>query len=507
VGLKYERLVAEDFHFGYGTTDVTMPAGGTATGTKVGLSTFKGGWVNAKLEFGAVGDGSVNDAAAIQAALDTNLNVYVPFGDYFIGNTTLTMRGGQTLAGAGIGSDLTFRTRLLYSGNSHAILDEHPVNTSGYGQRTIEDLYIVGSGAASTGAGIALLAGGFAFYNIRRCRIGGTFKYGLIGDGIICANIYENIFENGRMNGVHIQDSAHIWIVNGDDLRASQVLGFSNVLRITDNQFNGAYWGVVDDGGDGHRYVGNNFNGNSVGLQVAGLTNFTIIQNDFENAGVVTGIANILFNDRSPIAGGSSTTDKGPCRGGLIQGNALMADMVSGSSCLVQFIASTAGAYHQGISAIGNVLGNRLGRSAGWNVEKLGRSMIAFNNDDVTAGPHFTGQHNTDEYSNTLLPPGGTTDSLVDGHGSLYAELTATKTWTPGVIAAGAVATTVVTVPGARAVHVCSASHDGIGTNLVKVSAHVRADDEVLVIAQNVASAPTSSIPSGISRVYAKVPV
>lgn len=500
MGLVYEKIVEEDFNRGYGTVDVTMPAGGTAVGSKTGLHTWMGGWVNVK-DFGAIGDGSVNDAAAIQAALDTNLNVYLPFGDFNIGTTTLTPYQGQTIRGAGIGGALTFRSRLLYSGNGSAIVDTHAVNSSGYAQITIEDLYIFGSGAASTGAGIELLAGGFAYYTIRRCRVGGTFKYGIIADGIEVSQIYENILENGQ----GVTGSAHIWIVNGDDRRSGQAVGFSNVISIVDNQLNGADYGVIDDGGNSHRIVGNNFNGNSVALTMAGATDFTIHQNNIENADRITGIANILFQDRSTVGGGASTTDKGPCRAGTVTANHLGADMISGSSSPLTFSATTVGAYHTQLFVVGNILGNQLGRSAGINVTSLGRSFVAYNADDAT-GAHFTGQHNTDAYANTLIPPGGTADSVTGGQQSLYGELTNTKTWNPGLLADGAVASTTVTVTGALVVDVATASHDAIGANDVIVSAHVQAADTVRIVIRNV-SGGNVTIGSGISRVFVKKPI
>lgn len=498
--IPFERVVKEDINRGYGTVSVTMPGGGSATGTKIGLHTWTG--VVNVMDFGATGDGVTNDSAAIQAALNTGFWVYFPPGDYSIGSTTLVPVAGQKIFGAGIGSALTFRSRILYSGTGSAFLDTHAINSSGRAEVTFEDIYILGSGGASTGAGIELLAGGFAFYVINRCRIGGTFKYGVIADGIEVSRITNNIFENG----LGLAGSCHLWIVNGDDRRAGQAVGFSNVIAIEDNQFNGAAYGLIDDGGDGHRVVGNNFNGHSVSMQFAGLTNFLIDQNDCENAGIVTGIANILCQDRSGVGGGSINPDKAPCRGGRIMANSLQQDMIAGSSTLVKFTATTAGAYHKGIMGMGNICGNRLGRSAAWDVTRLGRSsFIGFNNDDSTTTAHFTGVHN-DAEAPTLFLPGGSTDSLAGSSGVLNLELTGTKTWTPTAgLADGAISTTDVTVTGARVVDVCTASHDGIGANNVTVNAICTANDTVRVILTNRTGAPIS-IPSGISRVIVKKP-
>lgn len=86
MAIPYEKLVKEDLNLGYGTVDVTMPAGGTATGTKIGLHTFTEVF-NVK-DFGALGDGLTNDSAAFTAAIaavpDTGGTVFVPPGTYKI---------------------------------------------------------------------------------------------------------------------------------------------------------------------------------------------------------------------------------------------------------------------------------------------------------------------------------------------------------------------------------------------------------------------------------------
>lgn len=62
-------------------------------------------------DFGAVGDGTTDDTAAIQAALDAHGNVYVPAGTYKVGTLNLGTRGspdqsGLVLLGAGPGETI-----------------------------------------------------------------------------------------------------------------------------------------------------------------------------------------------------------------------------------------------------------------------------------------------------------------------------------------------------------------------------------------------------------------
>lgn len=98
MSLKYERVVLEDVNIGYGSTTVTMPAGGTTVGTKIGLHTFTGA-LNVK-HFGAIGDGSADDYTAIMAAYtaltgtDHPGTIFFPPGVYRIG-TGLNLIGSN----------------------------------------------------------------------------------------------------------------------------------------------------------------------------------------------------------------------------------------------------------------------------------------------------------------------------------------------------------------------------------------------------------------------------
>lgn len=99
-------IVAEDLNLGYGTVPVPTSGGGSATGTKIGLFTFAR-VVNVR-DLGAVGDGTVDDTAALQAAIAVAVAggtgaVFFPPGTYRV-TGTLT-HTGPTLALIGVGAN------------------------------------------------------------------------------------------------------------------------------------------------------------------------------------------------------------------------------------------------------------------------------------------------------------------------------------------------------------------------------------------------------------------
>ena len=62
------------------------------------------------LDYGATGNGVTNDAAAIQAALDTGNAVYIPQGDYIIGTPLKVQTSHQMIFGDGTLSSLITTT-------------------------------------------------------------------------------------------------------------------------------------------------------------------------------------------------------------------------------------------------------------------------------------------------------------------------------------------------------------------------------------------------------------
>lgn len=85
-------------------------------------------------DYGAVGDGATDDRAAIQAALDASLHVFIPPGNYLI-NGALSLRDFQVLRGAGLygnsdGNQATGATKLLFTGTAGACITQADTTTA-----------------------------------------------------------------------------------------------------------------------------------------------------------------------------------------------------------------------------------------------------------------------------------------------------------------------------------------------------------------------------------------
>lgn len=204
MAIPYEKLVREDCNIGYGTVSVTMPGGGTATGTKMGLHSWNGAF-NVQ-DFGAIGDGVRDDTAAIQAAVTavpaTGGAVYLPQGTYRI-TSAITLAAPMVFSGAGRGAT----TINVDSVAAHGILV-----TTGY--VTLIDFYIVSTKGGRTGAGLKLAnPSSSALVRVQRVDVHGHYD-GVwnIGFGnefvqmVVDSNLRHGFFNDGStvggLNGV-----------------------------------------------------------------------------------------------------------------------------------------------------------------------------------------------------------------------------------------------------------------------------------------------------------------
>jgi hypothetical protein len=274
-------------------------------------------------------------------------------------------------------------------------------NSSGFGLWNMDGVSITTAVTGSTGAGLEINACGYAYYQVRRSRVTGTFKYGIILDGTEVTNIIDNIVDNGS----GVTGAVNIWLTDGPDRTPTQAVGYTNSINITNNQLNNGLYNIADDGGSDHNISFNNFNGASVGAYLCAIEGLTFRGNELENVTVspsTSAVANVLFSDQTSAVGSISTATITPCQGGEICNNFFGMNMTSSSRAL-KFTAPGSSGYHTGITVSGNYFRNNTGNSASIDVTFLATSQC-WRNYDASVGSHYTGVHN-DQYGNTLFPP------------------------------------------------------------------------------------------------------
>lgn len=120
--VKYERIVEEDLNLGIGTVDVTMPAGGTAVGHRIGPQTFTALGFIARLVTAQPFLGSISDVVTI-----FDEEVYDP-ADWYnaqAGIFTAEVAGIYRVDGYAYMESFTGRLFVsIYKNNSYVVYDE-----------------------------------------------------------------------------------------------------------------------------------------------------------------------------------------------------------------------------------------------------------------------------------------------------------------------------------------------------------------------------------------------
>jgi len=256
------------------TSSVTQSADQTFAGSV--FIQGPGPWLDVRA-FGATGDGSTDDTLAIQAAINAvpgnGGTVFLPPGTYLV-SAPLQLRKGLRLIGAGQQASVL---RSNHTGDGLRM--NSPLNASTAVNVLISDLGLTNTqGAANTGGALVDIGG--TFWRIERVSVTG-FGYGVILDQTELADVVASQFDQ--------QTLACVWLVNGEDhlgVGSGVKGGFTNRISVQNCQLNpnptGA--GLVDDGGTTHYFQGNNFNGGTPNIRLAGLDVCWISNNELEAA-------------------------------------------------------------------------------------------------------------------------------------------------------------------------------------------------------------------------------
>jgi len=247
--------------------------------TKVSYSMITGASVNVK-DYGAVGDGSTDDTAAIQAAINyassIGATLIFPTG-VFKCLSTLIFKNNVSYQGAGLSASGLIGTVISYAGTSDAIQINNPINSSTSAYINIRNIYVFCTTKTSGKAAIADV--GSTYLNLENVRVYGN-DYGVILDQSEVVSIRNcNI-------GVTTAGTAGLWLVNNAAHTIGASAFFTNRITVDGCQFDAGSTGqcIADDGGVSHTFTNNNFNGGGTGIRCTNVQGLLISGNEFEAA-------------------------------------------------------------------------------------------------------------------------------------------------------------------------------------------------------------------------------
>jgi hypothetical protein len=221
-------------------------AGGTGSSFKARasrVSSFTGarlGIANVK-DYGAVGNGIANDTAAIQAAVDTGLDVYLPAGTYLVtsqGNHPVNNSGtGYCIKTAAAGQKIfgqsMAQTRINIPDNKNGIVVIHD-------DCVVSDLWVAGGAVDDSTEASSISAAGVGLKRpiIQRCKVTDCDDSGIrfgykVPDGLTHANV-------GVVGG-RILDC---YIENALEGSCIEVIGCQEIIVSRNICINGAVHGI-----------------------------------------------------------------------------------------------------------------------------------------------------------------------------------------------------------------------------------------------------------------------
>lgn len=231
--------------------------------------------VTSVTDFGAVGDGITNNAAALQAAINNGGQVIIPEGTFNFG-TTLTLKKDTTIVGKGKSSVLRF------TGSGAALREAVGSYSGGYDNLKLKDFTLTTNSGTST-KGIELTDN----YQV---TIDGVYIDGSNQTGFTTAGIHLMSSSVSQNSAIIRITNGEIWLVGGDAIRTSGPGGVAAVWIEHMHLTGAGGWGV-NETIPAPPYPQSNLqiNNNVIEGNVAGAVNIdnaqasTISGNYFEN--------------------------------------------------------------------------------------------------------------------------------------------------------------------------------------------------------------------------------
>lgn len=273
--------------------------------TKATYSMIQGACLNV-LDFGADPTGTVDSTAAIQAAINAAQGkaLYIPEGIYDC-SAPIEIKANTLIFGAGRAASVF---RFTHTGKG--LWSAFTPNTTNVADIKLRDFGITCTNAANTDGGYVDVCG--TFIDLENIKIDGMFKYGIILDQSELVTVLRCEIINTVING------SNIWIVNGSDYTPGNLPGFTNNITVRETQLNAlptTYALIYDQGGIGHWYENNNYNGGDNGIFANAVTNLNIVGGSFESQ---SGYC-IVADEGTPLGSGVFT----PCQEIIISGCAI----------------------------------------------------------------------------------------------------------------------------------------------------------------------------------------
>jgi hypothetical protein len=253
-----------------------------------------------------MGDSDINastgtdDTAAIQAAIDYLKSagggtLFFPEGYYRV-TTYLSLCANLRVRGSGRCASVLVTSVAGGGGstkgesvrNGSIFFSRWPSNSSTSSEISIEHIGFHCANPANVGAAFYDNCG--AYISLRNIAASG-FRYCVVFDQTEVSDLTECNLTPSDGNG------ACVWLVNGSELTPGNSSGFTNRITIGKCQLNGppSSHGILDDGGNAHAFVDNNYNGCVRHIRAAGVCGLRIVGGEFESAAAEC----IQFSDRT----------------------------------------------------------------------------------------------------------------------------------------------------------------------------------------------------------------
>jgi hypothetical protein len=247
-------------------------------------------------------DGSkgTDDTAAIQAAIDYlktagGGTLFFPEGYYKV-TSYLSLCANLRVLGMGRCASVLVTSVAGGGGatkgeslrNGSIFFSGWPSNSSTSSEISVEHIGFHCANAANFGAAFYDNCG--AYVSLRNIAASG-FRYCVVFDQTEVSDLTECNLSPSDGAG------ACVWLVNGADLTPGNSGGFTNRITVGKCQLNGppSTHGILDDGGNAHAFVDNNYNGCVRHIRAAGVCGLRIVGGEFESAAAEC----IQFSDRT----------------------------------------------------------------------------------------------------------------------------------------------------------------------------------------------------------------